>query len=193
MSAVGLIDVDVKQKADNKLILEFSLSWILLERILSALLPVNPKVLRDVWYLETWGSGAMEGSWNSCSVDTQAVGNLWLCRRETAMREWTPPGCFFSSYHISFLIGMTSVGIMYSWIFAKNGCMLAKLSSLTKWVLSLGHLWTTLASFCEWMKSGSESAWEIKQEMNPPVGVCIMKSYLIWVEWDWGKFFGNLL
>lgn len=48
MSAVGLIDVDVKQKADNKLILEFSLSWILLERILSALLPVNPKVLRDV-------------------------------------------------------------------------------------------------------------------------------------------------
>ena len=62
MSAVRLIDVNIKQKANKELHLEFSFSWILLERILHTLVPVGPNVLRDVRYLEAWGPGVTEGS-----------------------------------------------------------------------------------------------------------------------------------
>lgn len=89
-----------------------------------------------------------------------------------------------SGCNISLPFGIASIEMMYSRVFAKSACMQAKLFSPTRWFLSFGHLWTTLASFCEWMEKapGSQFGW-IKQQIKPRAGVCIKKSYLGGMRW----------
>lgn len=67
-------------------------------------------------------SVAIERSQTFCSaVHRQSL----VLLRERAARKWTLSGCLFPGCDF---IGMTSIEMTYTWSFAKNGCMLTKLS-----------------------------------------------------------------
>ena len=128
------------------------------------------------------GSLAGEGSWTSCPTGAQAVGDPWLWWRGRATRKWAQSGCLFSGCNVPLFIGRASSAMTYSGSFAKSGCMLSELFSLTKWFLSSGRLRPTAASFREWL-TRHEPVWEIKQQVNQEM-LFVLWFYLIWVEGD---------